>query len=220
MTESFRGESRGLGAMWRRYGFLGLFRLARDLLVTRWQVPGARIIRWPFAIRGMSHIRIGKGFTAGVGLRLDAFPGPTAGEASLCLRIGEGVEVNDDVHIGAIESVTIGDRVLIASRVFISDHNHGRYSGDGEHSDPAIPPSERPWQSSPVVIEDRVWLGEGVVVLPGVRIGAGSIVGALSVVTKDIPANSIAVGSPARVAKTWNAEQKRWLQVVKSQSEC
>lgn len=221
-----RAEAMGLRAAWERYGSLGLLRLIRDTLLTRVLFPGCRIVRYPFYVRGRSAIRIGKGFTAGVGLRLDAFPrgaflhdalsgraSPPDGSAKVagvCLTIGERVEVNDYVHIGAIESVQIGNDVLIASKVFISDHDHGTYSGPGEHSSPESRPADRPCQSAPVVIEDRVWLGESVCVLPGVKIGAGSIVGAHSVVTRDIPANCIAVGSPARVVKRFCPVSKRW----------
>jgi lipopolysaccharide O-acetyltransferase len=59
------------------------------------------------------------------------------------VKIGKDVKVNKDVHIAAIEKVTIGDRVLIASGVYISDHSHGAYSGD-QQSSPLIPPNDRP----------------------------------------------------------------------------
>ncbi len=56
--------------------------------------------------------------------------------------------------------------------------------------------------ADPIVIEDNVWLGGGVIVCPGVRIGESCVIGAGSVVTRDIPARSLAVGSPARVVRT------------------
>ena len=211
-----RADSMGFRSAWERYGSLGLLRLIRDTLLTRVWFPGCRIVRYPFYVRGQTAIRIGKGFTAGVGLRLDAFPrdafrlNGSAGVAGVCLTIGDRVEVNDYVHIGAIESVTIGNDVLIASKVFISDHDHGTYSGPREHSSPESRPADRPCQSTPVVIEDRVWLGESVCVLPGVKIGAGSIIGAHSVVTRDIPVNCLAVGSPARVVKRFCPVSRRW----------
>jgi lipopolysaccharide O-acetyltransferase len=64
-----------------------------------------------------------------------------------------------------------------------------------------------------VVIGDNVWIGESVCVLPGVSIGEGCIIGALSVVTKSIPAYSIAVGSPARVVKQFDFEQNKWKKI-------
>lgn len=57
-------------------------------------------------------------------------------------------------------------------------------------------------EPKPVTIKDNVWLGYGVIVMKGVTIGENSIIGMNSVVTRDIPANSIAVGSPAKVIKT------------------
>ena len=91
------------------------------------------------------------------GLRIEAFG--QAGLIAPLIRIGSDVRVNDYVHIGAVKSVSIGDRVLIASKVFISDHNHGAYGGDRPHSDPRVPPNDRPLVSSAVVIEDDVWIG-------------------------------------------------------------
>jgi acetyltransferase-like isoleucine patch superfamily enzyme len=129
------------------------------------------------------------------------------------IRIGSHVEMNDYVHIGAVESVTIGDRVLIASKVYITDHNHGSYGKGGIHSPAQVAPSQRQLVSLPVVIEDDVWLGEFVSVLPGVRIGKGSVVGTMSTVTRDIPPYSIAVGSPARVIKQFNFVTNMWEQV-------
>ncbi|WP_279145834.1 DapH/DapD/GlmU-related protein, partial [Clostridium tyrobutyricum] len=61
-----------------------------------------------------------------------------------------------------------------------------------------------------VVIEDDVWIGEMVCILPGVRIGKGSIIGAGAIVTKNIPKYSIAVGNPAKVVKNYNFNDKVW----------
>ena len=128
------------------------------------------------------------------------------------LRIGAEVQVNDYVHIAVAEGISIGDRVLIASKVHITDHNHGRYSGAlGPSDDPLTPPARRPLSCSPVVIEDDVWIGENAVILPGVRIGRGSIIGALSTVTKDVPAYTISVGSPARIIKQYEFDTREWI---------
>ena len=159
-------------------------------------------------IRGRRWMDLGHGLTTGTGVRLDAEP--QHADAPVLLTIGSDVKMNDNVHIGAAHSIRIGDRVLLASKVFITDHNHGRYSGDEPHSDPRVPPSQRPLIVAPVVIEDDVWVGEFVAILPGTTIGKGSIIGSMSVVTRDIPAYSIAVGSPARVIKRYNFETAMW----------
>ena len=64
-----------------------------------------------------------------------------------------------------------------------------------------------------MIIEDNVWLGDNVTVLPGVTIGRGSIIGSNAVVSKSIPPYSIAVGIPARVIKRWDEETKSWRKV-------
>ena len=127
----------------------------------------ARIIRLPVDIRGRKYIHWGTNFTTGFNCRIEAVP--EAQEVSLV--IGDNVQINDYVHITAMKKVRIGDHVLIASKVYISDCSHGSYSGDENDTSPEIPPAERVLRASHVIIEDRVWLGEHVSVLPGVTIG-------------------------------------------------
>ena len=165
----------------------------------------SRLIRRPFYIRGKKNINLGKGLTTGVGCRLDALPIIN----KTVISIGKNVQLNDYVHIGAIDSITIGNNVLIASKVFITDHNHGDYSKDNQEN-PNIFPSKRTLYSKAVSIQDNVWIGETVSILPGVTIGKGSIIGTMSVVTKDIPPYCIAVGSPAKVIKEYSFLSNRW----------
>jgi acetyltransferase-like isoleucine patch superfamily enzyme len=200
--------SRPDSGMLASYGLTGSASLALDLILTRLLFPGCRLMRRPMYIRGKRWIALGPGFTCGRGLRMDAFG--DSSNTSPVILIGSNVAMNDYVHIGAVESITIGNRVLIASKVFISDHDHGCYGKGGIHSDPRTAPGERKLSASPVAIEDDVWLGEFVAVLPGVRIGKGSIIGAMSTVTRDIPPYSIAVGSPAHVIKRFNFENQMW----------
>lgn len=190
----------------RQYGLLGLFRLSIAFLLTKIMYRPARLIRFPFYIRGRSAIKWGQNFTTGVGVRIDAF-----GEKKIQVKIGDRVQINDYVHIGALNEVTIGDDVLIASRVFISDHNHGRYDGSIEDSSPMELPSTRELVTHPVRIGNKVWIGEGASILPGVTIGDGVVIGAGAVVTHNLPDNTIAVGVPARVVKQYSFEQQKWL---------
>jgi lipopolysaccharide O-acetyltransferase len=91
-----------------------------------------------------------------------------------------------------------------------SDIQHGCYSGAGQHDHPNSIPKERKLTSNPIIIEDNVWIGESVSILPGVTIGQGSIVGANSLVSKNIPPYAIAVGNPAKVIKTYNFTIGKW----------
>ncbi len=162
-------------------------------------------------IRGVSHILVGKNFRSREHLRLEAVTAHKGISYDPRIVIKDNVEVNDYVHIGAAEKVEIGNNVLIASKVYISDHNHGGYSGS-VHTDPSIAPIDRPLtKGKGVIIGDNVWIGESVSVLPGVKIGEGSVIGANSVVNRDIPPFSIAVGSPAVVIKKFDKASKKWI---------
>lgn len=198
-------------SIFQRYDLIGLIKLTTSWIVTKILFRPARLVRMPYYIRGKNSISWGAGFTTGVGVRLDAFS--SSGLKTKLIVIGERVQINDYVHIAAIESVTIGNDVLIASKVFISDHNHGRYNQADDMSSPDIPPAARPLFSLPIIIEDRVWIGENVCVMPGVTIGKGAVIGAGSVVTHNIPTESIAAGVPAKVIKQYNRELKEWLNV-------
>ena len=164
---------------------------------------------------GIDCMRIGKGFTAGRGLWMEAVTDySAAGQVfSPKLIIGDRGSVGEYVHIGCNHRIVIGDDVLMGSKIYITDHNHGVYRGDTLES-PDIPPADRRLtENESVQIGDRCWIGEFVTILPGVTIGEGCIIGSHSTVTHDIPANSIAVGSPARVVKQWNEKEKKWLRV-------
>jgi acetyltransferase-like isoleucine patch superfamily enzyme len=190
------------------YGVFGFFRLLKDKLFTYFIFPQAKIIRQPFECRGKRSISLASGLSTGRYCRIEAHD--VNKTCSTLLTIGRNCQINDSVHIAAAESITLGDNVLIASRVFISDLNHGSYSGS-YHSEPDSLCSERELSTNPVVIHDNVWLGEGVVVLPGVVIGKNSIVGANSVVTKSIPEHAIVAGNPARIIKKYCFSLKEWV---------
>lgn len=190
----------------RKYSFLGLLSLAFNLLYTKIIFHRALLIRRPAHIRVLGSYSIGKGFTSGPGLILDVLNNDAK------LVIGKNVKLNHRCHIGVMKSVKIGNDVLFASNVFISDHTHGSYSGNMQ-SNPFQPPNDREIVCGDVEIGDRVWIGENVAVLLGVSIGESSIIGANSVVTKDIPSFSIAVGSPAKVIKTWDGLAEQWVVV-------
>ncbi|MDB5288266.1 MAG: acetyltransferase [Mucilaginibacter sp.] len=189
-----------------KYGIIGGIKLVFSLIYTKLFHSNSRLIRLPFDIRNKSNINLGENLTTGVGCRFEAYPL----ENKIALHIGRNVQMNDYVHITAMNNVHIGNNVLLASKIYISDCSHGSYSGDQNDSNPEIPPIDRKLIAKPIVIEDNVWLGEFVSVLPGVTIGKGSIIGANSVVTKNIPPYVIAVGIPAVPIKKFNFESEKW----------
>lgn len=120
------------------------------------------------------------------------------------IRIGNRVSATGHLTIGATTRVEIGDDVLFASHVFISDNQHG-------HARTDLPYKYQPLEKiAAVSIGQGCWIGEHVVIMPGVEIGEMSIVGANSVVTQSVPPRSIVVGSPARVVRCWNAASESW----------
>lgn len=178
------------------------------LILTKLFYKGARLIRRPFYCRGKSRLQFAEGFTTGHHCRFDLLG--EENDDSKKLFIGKNCKLGDNVHIVANEKVIVGDNCLMASKIFISDTSHGDYSGTFEYSSPNIPPDHRTLYTKPVSIGNNVWIGENVCILPGVTIGDGCIVGANSVVNEDIPKNSISVGSPAKVVKTFNDKTKQW----------
>ncbi len=195
--------------LFKTYGAFGLISLMIFWIRTKFVFSNARIIRFPFRIRGKQLISVGKGFTTGFNCRIDAY---SSLNNKKIISIGENVQINDYVHIAAVEGIVIEDNVLIASKVFITDHNHGKYTGE-DCDRPLSIPINRKLVSKKVFIRKNVWVGEFVTILPGVTIGEGSIIGSMSVVNKSIPAHSIAVGSPAKVVKVFNKKNRLWEKV-------
>lgn len=178
-----------------RYSPPDSLRLLWSLIITKLFFSQARLIRQPTRIRGYENMTIGKGFTTGQYCRIEA--GTRLLNQHLLkksLEIGCNVQINDNCHIGAIDSIFIDDGVLIASNVFITDHDHG----DTNLGSLLIQPSLRKLVTAPVYIGKNVWIGEGVKILKGVVIGQGSVIGAGAVVTRSFPDNSIIVGIPAK----------------------
>lgn len=111
-----------------QYNIIDKFKIAIWLVRTKLICSQARLIRFPFVIRGRKYIDLGSSLTTGVGCRLEAFATETARDG-IKIIFGHDVQINDYVHISAIEKVEIGDGVLMASHVYISDNSHGVYGG-------------------------------------------------------------------------------------------
>jgi acetyltransferase-like isoleucine patch superfamily enzyme len=106
-----------------------------------------------------------------------------------------------------IGPLTIGDDVMLAQNIVLSALNHS-------YQDVSVSPSVQEVTCKPIVISDRVWIGANSVITAGVTLGRHSIVGAGSVVTKDIPDYSVAVGNPAKVIKQYNFQTERWENII------
>lgn len=120
------------------------------------------------------------------------------------LIFGEGCRIGNFNHIYATEKIEFGKYVLTADRVYISDNLH-------EFEDVDVPiMNQGIRQLKNVSIGDGAWIGENACII-GADVGKNSVIGANSVVTRDIPDFSVAVGSPARVIKTYSFEKARWI---------
>jgi acetyltransferase-like isoleucine patch superfamily enzyme len=158
-------------------------------------------IVFPLSINGMKNISIGKDVYVAYRSWLAALP--LTGEAVCELVIGKGTCIGNFNHIYATKSIVIGENVLTADKVYISDNLH-------EYEDITFPIIHQPIkQIASVVIGDGTWIGENACVI-GVKIGKNCVIGANSTVTKDIPDYCVAVGSPAKVIKRYCLESKMW----------
>ena len=111
------------------------------------------------------------------------------------VRIGEGCFLNLNTMIAAQDEVTIGDHTMFANNCFVSDASH-------RYDDPNVPVTWQGFTSKgPTRIGSNCWFGVGCVVTTGVTIGDRCVVGANSVVTRDLPAGVIAAGAPAKVIR-------------------
>ena len=109
------------------------------------------------------------------------------------INIGSNTYINRNTIIDAIALIKIGRDCAIAPNCYLTDHDHGL--------NPRFPPLKQPMNAQETTIGDRVWLGANVTVLKGVHIGNDAVVGAGSVVTKNVPAKAIVVGVPAKILR-------------------
>lgn len=110
------------------------------------------------------------------------------------IHIGKSCSINRQGYIWGGGGVTIGNMVRIGPRVNITTNNH-------VFKDKSRPIMEQGQDFSPIVIEDDVWIGVNVTILPGVTIGTGSVIGAGAVVTKDVQPFTVVAGVPAKIIK-------------------
>lgn len=131
----------------------------------------------------------------------------------LCEQVGQGAVIEPRVDFGSgrylrlgarsgigprstVGALHVGEDVMIGPELLAISQNH-------RFDDPGLPIKQQGYTPvEPIVIEDGAWIGARVTILPGVRIGRSAVVGAGSVVTRDVPADSVAVGNPARVVRS------------------
>lgn len=113
------------------------------------------------------------------------------------IQIGNHALICPGVRMSSASAIEVGDNCMFANNAYITDADwHDLYDR-----------TQHIGGNAPVVLEDNVWIGDSAIVCKGVRVGENSIVGAGSVVTRDVPPNSIAAGNPARVVKELDPEQ-------------
>lgn len=181
-------------------------RVALDMIYAAWirrefkSVIGHFRVFSPLTLYGAKYMCLGENVTLKGPLRLEAFDEYNGQHFSPNIYIGDFAKINSYCHIGCINEVRIGKYTTIAERCYITDHMHGETTL--EHL--KMHTYSRPlFSKGKVNIGDCVQIGEGCVIMPGVSIGEHSIIGANSVVTKDIPPYCIAAGNPAKVLKTF-----------------
>ena len=178
--------------------------------------PRNLIIEWPRRISHPEMIFFGDNVWLGPGCFITAvcaYPSPSlqhpqhsfeCEKFTPSIRIGSRVTSSGNLVIGAAQLVSIGDDVLLASNVTILDNQHG-------YSAVNVPYKYQPLERIAAVhIGAGSWIGQNVVILPGVTIGEMAIIGANSVVTHDVAPRAIAAGAPARVIKIWNDTTGEW----------
>jgi acetyltransferase-like isoleucine patch superfamily enzyme len=182
------------------------------------RMDGFAAIEAGVRLRHARHLRLGKGVYLDQGTYLHATPGGIdIGDETVIMhntelhvfnfrnlphafiRIGPGTFVGESVVMRGQGGVSIGRKVLIAPHARIMAVNHA-------FDDPSRPVMDQGITGTGIVIEDGAWIGAGATILDGVRVGCGAVVGANAVVTRDVPAHTLAVGIPARVIKDLTAE--------------
>jgi len=172
-------------------------------------------IGWPVVfcrgaeINNARYIQLGGGVYLGKNslIEIDYFHHLEYGSHKPKIKIGNNVSIGAGTLINAVSDIQLEDDVIIASNCHIADNSHRfdkvdtsiRYQGLNK--------------VNPIKIKKGTWLGWNVVVCPGVTIGKNSVIGANSVVTKDIPDYCVAVGAPAKVIKKYDFESGKWLKV-------
>lgn len=157
-------------------------------------------LRKPFIVKNCKYINIHGRGSISQGARIEFYPQK---DTNPSLKLGNNVVIMYNCTMLISTKLIIEDNVMIASNVFITTENHGMNPLLGSYAQQNLISAE-------VKIGQNVWIGEKSVILPGVTIGENSIVGAGSIVTKNVPPNCIVCGAPARIIKQFDINKCAW----------
>ena len=186
----------------------------RDILYTMWirnfigQMEDHSRIAYPCSLQGGGQKRIAIGDHTSIQSHsiLGCWEKYGDQQFSPSIIIGNHCSIGEYNHITACNKITIGDGLLTGRYVYIGDNSHGGLS----KMESKVPPIDRKLQSKgEIIIGNNVWIGDKATILGGVSIGDNVIVGANSVVTKNVLSNTIVAGVPAKVVKSINVCQSQ-----------
>lgn len=164
-------------------------------------------------VRGLRHMQIGANFSAHGTLWLEAVATYQNQQFAPRIVIGPHVSVSEGVHITCIERIEIKGHVLVGSRVYISDHNHGIYKGDIQSSAFESPALRGLGGGGPVLIGENVWIGDNAILVGPLVIADGTVIGANSIVRHNTDPGTMVAGSPAKAIKRFNIRLGTWERV-------
>jgi len=173
----------------------------------RFKTIGFRSILFkPMMVSGASFVTIGKRTQIREFARIEVLT-REKGEWVPALRIGDDVNIEQGVHIVCQGEITIGDKVTITPYCAIVDTYH-------PYDPPDVGPkigTRLPGEHTFVLIGEGTFVGMHSIILPNVTIGKGCVIGAGSVVTRDVPDFSVVAGSPARVISKYSRRERKWI---------
>lgn len=172
-----------------------------------------RTSRFPFGCVVIDPIRfssgyvvMGRGVMIGHAARLEAITNYNSSQYTPAIHIGDGVTIQQNLHLTCANRIVIGSNTAIAANVTITDIDH-------PYADVTIPIEHQDLAVKEVVIGEDCKIYNNAVILPGVHIGKHCVVGANSVVVRDIPDFSVVAGAPARIVKRYDPTDKMWIAV-------
>ena len=191
-----------------QYRLAGYVSRLNTILIRReFSSMGRSTVWWNAKIDNPGYISIGDGVAVRSGSWIYAVVSDQAGNRfNPSVEIGDRVYLGHRLHLTAINRVTIEDDVMIADGVYISDNFH-------DYRDITRPvQKQQVFSKGPVLIRRGAFIGEGARIVGPVTVGKNSVVGSNSVVTRDVPDYSVAVGIPARIIRRYDESSGRWLE--------